>query len=165
MIVVSDATPLRHLIAIGKADLLRVLFGTVIVPSAVLAELRHHSSPVVVREWVDWLPVWVETRSPRDSQLPAGANALDAGEKEAISITLELKADLLLIDERAGREYALMLHLPVTGTLGILERADVESLLPNLPETLAELEVSGFYLSGRLRDAVLGRYKQRRGIT
>jgi predicted nucleic acid-binding protein len=63
MIVVSDATPLRHLIAIGRTDLLRALFGKVIVPTAVLGELRHDSTPDVVRAWVDGLPGWVGTQA------------------------------------------------------------------------------------------------------
>jgi len=161
MIVVSDATPLRHLIAIGRADLLRALFGKVIVPTAVLGELQHHSTPAVVRAWVDGLPGWVEVRSPSDSRLPAGGNGLDAGEREAICLTLELRADLLLMDDRAGRECALRLDLPVTGTRGVLEQADVEGLLADLPGTLAELQASGFYVSGRLTDAVLRRWRAR----
>ena len=40
MIVVSDTTPLRHLIAIGEAELLPRLYRTVIVPGAVWAELQ-----------------------------------------------------------------------------------------------------------------------------
>jgi predicted nucleic acid-binding protein len=71
MIVVSDATPLRHLIAIGRADLLPELFGKVIVPTAVLGELQHDSTPAVVRTWVEGLPGWVEVRSPSDLRLPS----------------------------------------------------------------------------------------------
>jgi hypothetical protein len=48
MVVVSDATPLRHLIAIGEAELLPKLYGTVTVPGVVWAELQaettHESS-------------------------------------------------------------------------------------------------------------------------
>jgi hypothetical protein len=75
------------------------------------------------------------------------------------------KADLLLMDDRAGRECALRLDLPVTGTLGVLEQADVEGLLADLPGTLAELQASGFYVSGRLTDAVLRRWRERRSDT
>jgi len=80
MIVVSDATPLRHLIAIGRTDLLRALFGKVIVPTAVLSELQHDSTPAMVRAWIDGLPAWVEVRSPSDSSLPSGGSGLDPGE-------------------------------------------------------------------------------------
>jgi predicted nucleic acid-binding protein len=55
-------------------------------------------------------------------------------------------------------------QLPVTGTLGVLERADVVGILSDLPSTLIRLEASGFYLSVRLRDSVLARYRSRHGI-
>jgi predicted nucleic acid-binding protein len=51
--------------------------------------------------------------------------------------------------------FALRRQLPVTGTLGVLERADVVGLLADLPSTLARLEASGFYLPTRLRESVL----------
>ena len=162
MIVVSDATPLRHLIAIGRIDLLQALFGKVIVPTAVLSELRHDSTPALIRTWIDMPPGWVQVLTPSHSNLPGGGSGLDPGEKEAICLALELKADLLLIDERAGREYALDLNLPVTGTLGLLEQADVEGLISDLPVTLTELKASGFFVSGRLMDAVLQRWRERR---
>ncbi|HEX9960241.1 MAG TPA: hypothetical protein VGB00_04885 [Pyrinomonadaceae bacterium] len=40
-----------------------------------------------------------------------------------------MKADVLLLDERSGREVALKRNLPVVGTLGILERAAEKGLI------------------------------------
>jgi predicted nucleic acid-binding protein len=54
--------------------------------------------------------------------------------------------------------------LPVTGALGVLERADVVGFLSDLPSTLARLEASGFYLSTPLRESVLARHRNRHGI-
>jgi hypothetical protein len=125
MIVVSDTTPLRHLIAIGEAELLPKLYGTVIVPGAVWAELQAEAT---------------------------------------IQLASELGADLLLMEDREGRLFALRRQLPVTGTLGVPERADVVGLLSDLPSTLARLEASGFYLSTRLRESVLARHRNRQGI-
>jgi predicted nucleic acid-binding protein len=68
------------------------------------------------------------------------------------------------MDDREGRSFATNRHLPVTGTLGVLERADVVGILSDLPSTLARLEASSFYLSVRLRDSVLTRYRSRHGI-
>lgn len=39
MIVVSDASPLIALSAVGRLDLLRELFGSVLIPAAVYAEV------------------------------------------------------------------------------------------------------------------------------
>lgn len=40
MIVVADASPLRYLVAIGAADVLKTLYDRVLVPEAVAAELQ-----------------------------------------------------------------------------------------------------------------------------
>jgi predicted nucleic acid-binding protein len=169
MIVVSDTTPLRQLIAIGKVDLLRKVYGGVVVPLTVWSELQAESTPSAVKSWLQSAPDWLQVRGAReplsgDASLDALVR-LDAGEQEAIRLALELKADLLLMDEADGRSLALRLGLPVTGTLGLLERADVLGVLSDLPATLAHLEASGFYLSTRLRDSVLDRYRRRHGIS
>lgn len=52
MVVVSDTTPLNILIRIELIDLLPSLFGDVIVPPAVIAELRHVNTPSMIREWL-----------------------------------------------------------------------------------------------------------------
>jgi predicted nucleic acid-binding protein len=169
MIVVSDTTPLRHLVAIGEVDLLRKVYGAVVVPVSVWNELQAELTPSAVKSWLQSAPDWLQVRGASeplsgDASLDALVG-LDAGEQEAIRLALELKADLLLMDEADGRSLALGLGLPVTGTLGLLERADVLSMLSDLPATLAHLEASGFYLSARLRDAVLDRYQRRHGIS
>lgn len=165
MIVVSDTTPLRHLIVIGHVGLLPRLYGTVIVPGAVWAELQAEATPLMVKDWLASPPDWLEVRSPLAALADATAlDMLDAGERDAIELASELRADLLLMDDREGRSFALRRQLPVTGTLGVLERADVVGLLSDLPLALAHLEASGFYLSAKLRDSVLARYKSRHGI-
>jgi len=110
MIVVSDTTPLRHLIMIGRVDLLWMLYESVTVPTAVWKELQAESTPAAVRTWLERAPDWLNIRSPRR---PAPANlalgTLDAGEREAIQLAIELEADLLLMDDRDARALALRL--------------------------------------------------------
>jgi predicted nucleic acid-binding protein len=48
---------------------------------------------------------------------------IDLGEAEAIILALELKAGLLLMDERRGRAVAMSYGLQVTGLLGVLLQA------------------------------------------
>ena len=56
MIVVSDASPLIGPCNIGRVDLLPALFGTVVVPGAVAAEVVHL--------WPDpFPPDWIEVRT------------------------------------------------------------------------------------------------------
>jgi predicted nucleic acid-binding protein len=52
MIVVSDTSPIRYLILIEAIDVLSKLFGEVLIPPAVVAELVHTSAPLAVRAWM-----------------------------------------------------------------------------------------------------------------
>ncbi len=125
-IVISDAGPLRYLVETGCEGILEALFGSVIVPVRVLAELQHVSTPAKVRAWSSGLPNWITVRNA--SAVDEGLN-LDPGELEAIALALEMHADLLIMDERAGRRVAASKGLLCMGTLGLLALASRRGLL------------------------------------
>lgn len=52
MIVISDTSPLNYLILIECIDVLPALYGHVVIPKGVLAELQRDSTPQVVKEWI-----------------------------------------------------------------------------------------------------------------
>jgi predicted nucleic acid-binding protein len=62
-----------------------------------------------------------------------------------------MHADLLLIDEAAGRAEARRRNLRVTGTLGIL-RAAAERELVDVPGLIARIEATSFYADGHARE-------------
>jgi predicted nucleic acid-binding protein len=68
-----------------------------------------------------------------------------------------LRADVLLIDEQAGRQEALHRGLKVAGTLSVLDEADRTGLVI-LDEAVAELRKTSF----RVSQAVLAEIRQRR---
>ena len=47
MIVVADTSPLYYLILIGEAEVLRRLYGRVVIPEAVLRELQNPQAPPI----------------------------------------------------------------------------------------------------------------------
>ena len=56
-------------------------------------------------------------------------NMLDRGERETIILADELRAEVLLIDERKGRKIAKQLGINLSGTLGVLMKAFDKKLL------------------------------------
>ena len=68
-----------------------------------------------------------------------------------------VQADLLLIDEAAGRAEAKRRQLRVTGTLGVLGTAAEQGLV-NVPDLLDRLKATSFYLDETLLNAVFGRW-------
>ena len=115
MIVVSDTSPLNYLVLIGYVEILPKLFGRVLVPPVVLQELQHSKAPASVRDWAKNPPDWLEVQMAKSKQKIAD---LGAGESEAIALAQETRADLILIDERAGATIAKKFGLQDIGTLG-----------------------------------------------
>ena len=88
MIVVADASPLNYLIQIESDHLLHTLFGRVLIPAAVIDELRNARAPRTVSSWVSRLPSWIEIRTLATAP-DASLGALDLGEREAILLAQE----------------------------------------------------------------------------
>ncbi len=53
MIVVADTTPINHLALVGKATILREIYGRIVIPDEVYRELRSEKTPTVVRDFVE----------------------------------------------------------------------------------------------------------------
>ncbi len=156
MIVIADTSPLNYLIRLGHSNILQEIFGRVLVPHAVLMEMSHPDAPPDVRAWAADPPAWLEEVRVAlidDSLSPE----LGAGEREAISLALEVRADLLLIDERAGRAEAAARCIAVAGTLAVLLQASQRGYI-NFPETLKKLRESGFRTSRSVEASVIALY-------
>jgi len=82
--------------------------------------------------------------------------------REAILLAEALRADVLLVDEQVGRTIALSRKLPLSGTLGVLERADRMGFVSDFPEILQRLKVSGFFIADSLEQQLLQRHDARR---
>ncbi len=156
MIVVSNTSPVTNLAAIGQLDMLRQLYTTVLIPQAVYGELTFGGGSQPGGQEVPTLP-WIEARHVADRVLVTALQIeLDPGEAEAIALAVEMKADLLLLDERRGRMVASRLGLRFVGLLGVLNEAKQQGYLSAVKPLLEDLvSKAGFWVSPRLYARVL----------
>lgn len=157
MIVVADSGPLHYLILLDHTELLRRFYGEVVVPDAVANELSTTGAPRVVRDWILRPPPWLNVVPVALDAVQAVTDDLDLGERSAIALAGTLRADLLLIDESAGRAEARRRKLRVTGTLGVL-RAGAEQGLVDVPELITRLKTTSFYVDDALVNAIFRRW-------
>ena len=111
-----------------------------------------------MKEWLSKPPPWFRVQSVPPGQLALVTDELDLGEREAIALAHLLGADLLLIDEISGRAEARRRHLRVTGTLGILRTAAEKGLI-DVPEVLARLRETSFYVDEALIGSIFGEWQ------
>ena len=156
MIVVSNTSPIINLAVVGQLELLRQLYGQVIIPRAVYDEIvisgAGQPGAVEARTW-DWIEVKPVADPTRVASLLL---ELDAGESEAIALALELGADLLLLDERKGRAVAAHLGVRCLGLLGVLIEAKHNGFVPAVKPVLDRLiQGAGFWIGAALYEHVL----------
>ena len=131
MIVISDTTPVISLLKADRLELLRELYGTVLMPEAVYEELTEN--PVYIKEAeiikkTHFLSV-ARVENTTSVNILRAITGLAAGESEALILYGEQRADLLLMDERKGRSVAKQLNIMFMGTVGILMLAFDKNLL------------------------------------
>jgi predicted nucleic acid-binding protein len=151
MVVVADATPVHYLILIDEIDLLRELYGTILIPNAVVGELSRPETPPKVREWMSSLPRWVKVVLPRSFDLPFAD--LGLGEREAISIAQTSPASILLTDDRDARESAAILGIQTVPTIRVLSTAGDLGLV-DFADALRRLQLTNFRISRKVIESL-----------
>lgn len=155
-LVVSNSSPIINLAIIGRLDLLKTFWGKIYVPEAVWQEVVIDGSQYYEVEQIraaDWIIVEkIENR--RFAQ--ALMQNLDKGEAEAITLALEKKADVILLDETDARETADGYQLNKTGVLGVLILAKLQRLINSLKEEIDNLRLkANFRIKNSLEKEVL----------
>ena len=152
MIVISDTSPIRYLCQIGRIEILPEIFGSVIVPNAVAAELSREATPQAARDLIGNPPGWLLIRVPNSPIAVTGD--FGDGEMQAIALALELHADYLIIDDLGARTIAQQQKIAVIGTLGALKIAARRGLVA-LGQAINDLQLCGFYISDKLKAEIL----------
>lgn len=156
MSYVSNASPLINLARIGKLDLLHQLYGELLVPDAVWNEVVVQGEGQAGAAQVK-SSIWIKVQSIANKPLAqALQQELDAGEAEAIVLALETHAQLLVMDERLGRETAQHMGVRCIGLIGILIAAKRHRYIHAVkPDLDALRNVAGFRVKETLYARVL----------
>ena len=80
---------------------------------------------------------------------------LHDGEVEVMILSKEIEADVVIIDDGTAKKHAKYLGLSVTGTLGILIKANQEGYITELKPILLGMVGNGIYISKNLMDLCL----------
>jgi predicted nucleic acid-binding protein len=143
-LLLPDTSSLIFLGKIGRLDMLRELYGEVIVTEAVVSE---HILP---------LPAWVNVAQPQNrTYQELLEQSVDRGEASIIALAIERQQCIVSLDDLKARKLAKSLGLRVTGTLGLLYKGKVAGLIPSVRETLHQLKSVDFRISEEVEMEVL----------
>jgi predicted nucleic acid-binding protein/predicted HTH domain antitoxin len=145
--VVSNSSPLIAFAAIGELGLLSALFESVLIPPAVAQEIAPS---------IPTLPSWLRIQR-LTGPLPDAVRrrSLGDGEREALALALEIRAERIILDDRAARRAAEELSLHIIGTAGILLIAKRHALIPRVRPFLDSLVKKSFFIGSDLYDECL----------
>ena len=136
---VSNTSPLTNLAAIGQFDLLRDLYGGLLVAETVWEELNARG-----RAWPGCAEVaaadWIARRAVQNWPLvTALRERLDPDEAETIALAVECSPPFVLMGEKEGRRAAQRLGLKTVGVVGVLIEAKARGLIAEVGPLLERL--------------------------
>ena len=146
-IIISDTACLIGLTNIGQIDILRKMYGEIIVTREVAQE---YGSP---------LPDWIEVREISDVSKTVFSKLLEIGEASAIALAMQTENAMLIVDDKRARQFALGLGIEITGTLGVLIQAYESGVLQGIEAIVAGLRKIGFRLLANT-EALIGEIKK-----
>ena len=136
---ISNTSPLQYLYQCNLLELLPGLYGRVVVPEAVAAEIREGRVLGVSLPAIEELP-WASIKAPKDPALLPLVADLGQGEREALALGKESPGSLVILDDGLARRYAAHLGLRLIGTLGVLIRAKRQGLIAAVAPVLDQGE-------------------------
>jgi predicted nucleic acid-binding protein len=102
------------------------------------------------------LPDWVVVQEVAHPLQPSTVSgSIGPGEREVISLGLELRAALLILDEQPARRLATSLGLRVIGTVGLLMAGKERGFLAKIRPELNRLLAVRFFMAQDLYDRVI----------
>lgn len=155
--IVSNTTPIVCFLKIGRLDILENIFNEITISQAVYEELT--AKPDETKEISILKESSLFKIKPVENKFAVSLLqkqvGLDLGESESIVLAQELKAIILLMDERKGRRVAVENGISISGTLGVLVKAKQMNLVKEIRPLLNELITKDIRIGNNLLKKVL----------
>ncbi len=143
-VVISDTSVLILLQNIEELDLLKKVYGDLVITTQAVSE-----------EFIEPLPAWITIRKVRDLKYQESLETqLDSGEASVIALAKESTDPLLLLDDLKARKLAHKLKLKYTGTLGVIHKAKQKGIIHEVKPLLNKLLQHNF----RISEKILGEF-------
>lgn len=154
--IVSNTTPLINFSSICRLDILQQLFKQITIPKAVEKELMEKEQRFPLVKEIKQID-FISTVEIKDIQFCNSLKAeLDEGEAEAITLAIENRAELIILDELAGRNIAQFQKLSFIGSIGCLVLAKRKNIITYIKPLLDSMRKDArFWINDKLYQRVL----------
>jgi len=164
-VVVSDSTPLIYLAKIGSLDLVKHVFQKIFIPKAVFSEAVTQGKALSISDAFiieKSIGTWIIKEKVKP-EVDAEYHFLDTntrlgfGEKEALKLCKQLRADYFIVDDKEARRVSGMLNIKPIGTCSIIVQAHRQGSITSREalRVLNELVKVGFRISPTVYRRVL----------
>lgn len=148
MKVVSNSSPLIIFYKCGKLELMKQLFGQVLIPDAVHQEVVFNTKDPQQSEAIshcDFIQVYMIP----DQQFEF-SHRIDQGEAEAIILAATLNADYLLLDDKRAQKEAKLYEIDFIPTFAVILKAAQKGIISDFESVITELQQKNIFLSREL---------------
>ena len=165
MKAVFNSSPIIFLTKLGIIEAASDLFDRIDIPSLVYSEIRRKpdASAKAVEDLIKARQNVSVLKAENERFVNALGRRLGKGEAEAIALSIETGADLVILDDHAARVEAMRLGLSVKGTLGIVRRLmEKRAFESDLEELFINLKAMGFRIKAELFWKIFSEIDQKR---
>lgn len=142
--IIADSSCLILLDKIDELELLKMLFGKVIITSIIAEEFRST------------LPEWISIKDAENKNYQKILElSVDRGEASAIALAVEQADSLLILDDQKARKLAAELKLKFTGTIALLVEAKLKGYIPSVRPIIDKIKKTNFRISPDLEKKFL----------
>ena len=142
--IIADSSCLILLEKIEELELLKKLFGKVIITS------------IIAEEFGNPLPEWISIKNAENKNYQNILElSVDRGEASAIALAVEQSDCLLILDDQKARKLAAELKLKYAGTISLLVEAKLKGYVTSVRPLIDKIRKTNFRLTPELEKKII----------